>query len=172
MLNRKINSSYLWVAALLLSALTTKTIANDGVVKAFERTTWASLQASTEQPKAAPLIVMFWSLDCAHCGSNMQLLNRFQAPLRIATVATDALGEGAEIAKRMREYGARVAESPAYAFADEPARLRYSVDKTWRGELPVLYVLQAGRAPQRLVGAIDTVQLQAALGQAVRDAKK
>ena len=172
MWNEKFRDSYLWAAALLLIVSTTKTIANDGVVKAFDRSTWASLQASTEPPQAAPLIVMFWSLDCAHCGSNMQLLNRFQAPLRVATVATDALSERADIAKRMREYGSRVGASPAYAFADEPARLRYIVDKTWRGELPVLYVLQAGRAPQRLVGAIDVAQLQAALNKAAPDIKK
>jgi hypothetical protein len=55
----------------------------------------------------------------------------------------------------------------AHAFGGKPGRLRYSVGTTWRGELPVLFVLQAGKSPHRLVGQIDVAQLQKALTESV-----
>lgn len=159
-------SGFLVTCGLLSSIYATNTIA----IEPFTRNTWAQLTARSQ---TTPLVVMFWSLDCPHCGSNMALLNRFKPPLQLVTVATDALELTPELQHRLRQYAAGGRGFALnFAFADTPERLRYSVDRSWRGELPVLYMLRAGAAPERLTGQIDAAQLSAVLTASAKASSK
>ncbi len=121
----------------------------------FTVTSFATLHAKASAD--APVIAMFWSLDCAHCSEGVALLKQVQGKAQIVSVATDDIAQQSDLAHHLQHHGNTFA---AYAFADTPEKLRYSVDKKWRGETPVFYVLKPGRVPVKFLGlpALDALE--------------
>jgi thiol-disulfide isomerase/thioredoxin len=124
----------------------------------FNSSSFASFAAQATLTK--PVIVMFWSLDCVHCSEGVALLKQVQASAQIISVATDDISLQNDLTHHLTHHGNTF---PAYAFADTPEKLRYSVDKRWRGETPVFYVLKPDSRPIKFLGLPELTQLKAAL---------
>lgn len=109
------------------------------------------------QHRDRPLILAFWSLSCAHCQEEFALLRAFmQAHPEVAlvVVSTDTPRDNEAIAVTLREHGLDAVS--AWVFADDvPERLRFEVDRHWRGELPRTYLHRPDGSVQALSGKLD-----------------
>jgi hypothetical protein len=123
----------------------------------------ASYRGILEAHAGRPFVLAFWSVHCAPCLEDLvlwsDLQKRGRAPA-LVLVSTD----GPEDA---RAVSARLATQPlggtqTWVFADEYVeRLRHSVDRTWRGELPRTYFFDASHRVEVITGRIDATWLGA-----------
>ncbi len=102
-------------------------------------------------------VVAFWSVTCAPCHEEMPVwreLRRRRPDVPLALVSTDGLPEAAGVEARLAEHG--LADAPAWIFADERVeRLRHSIDRGWRGELPRTYLVDARGGTEALTGRVQ-----------------
>lgn len=114
------------------------------------------------QHRDRPLILAFWSLTCAHCQEEFALLRAFtraHPEVALVLVSTDAPQDSEAIAVTLRERG--VGGVSAWVFADDaPERLRFEVDRRWRGELPRTYLFRPDGSAQGLSGKLETKTLE------------
>lgn len=100
-----------------------------------------SMAQIEKQHQGQPFILLFWSLICAYCPKELQMLGEIQKKnptLALVVVAADTPEEAPEIAKRLTGYGLGDAEQ--WVFADAmPERLRFEIDRHWYGEVPRTY---------------------------------
>ncbi len=145
----------LFLALVLLAA----TPATAQEIKPFVTGSHAQLLA---QHRDRPLILAFWSLTCAHCQEEFALLRAFtraHPEVALVLVSTDAPQDSEAIAATLRERG--VGGVSAWVFADDaPERLRFEVDRRWRGELPRTYLFRPDGSAQGLSGKLETKTLE------------
>jgi len=105
-----------------------------------------------------PVIVAFWSLDCNYCLDELSTLGEFvkQHPkVKLVLVNTDGLSTAKEVVKAMKQIRLPV-KYEAWQFSEpDEERLRYSVDKTWYGELPRTYYYDNSHQVKALSGSPD-----------------
>lgn len=110
-----------------------------------------------------PYILAFWSLECGHCQAELQTFaqwRRRRPDLPLVLVAADAPEHADAVARRLAELGLEGADSRL--FADPmPDRVRFAVDRTWRGELPRTYLFDATHRATPISGALDEATLAA-----------
>lgn len=120
------------------------------------------------QHRDRPLILAFWSLTCAHCQEEFALLREFaqaHPDVALVLVSTDTPPESDAIAAMLRRHGFETAS--AWVFADDmPERLRFEVDRRWRGELPRTYLHRPDGSVQALSGKLDRKTLETWLAHA------
>jgi len=111
-------------------------------LKPFIRGSHQSIKLSHQ---GKPFILALWSLDCAHCRDDLELLGSLQErnpKLEVVLVATDTPAQNGEIKSLIKRY--RLLRAEAWVFADGFAeRLRYEIDPQWYGELPRTYFFGA-----------------------------
>jgi thiol-disulfide isomerase/thioredoxin len=104
-----------------------------------------------------PLVLAFWSLTCSHCVEELPLLGelaRRHPRAAFVLVSTDTPEDAAAIAETLRAQG--IERLPSWVFAGAaPERLRYEVDRRWRGELPRTYLYGRGGSVQAVSGKLD-----------------
>ena len=109
-----------------------------------------------------PYLVAFWSVDCPHCQGELALFARLlreRPDLPLVLVAVDAPALAPRVAARLAELGLSGADN--WQFADARAeRLRFAVDRQWRGELPRSYLFDAAHRRQAVSGALDGAALR------------
>ncbi len=114
------------------------------------------------QHRGRPLVLAFWSLTCAHCQEEFALLRAFtraHPEVALVLVSTDAPQDSEAIAATLRERG--LDGVSAWVFADDtPERLRFEVDRRWRGELPRTYLHRPNGSVQALSGKLDLKTLE------------
>lgn len=107
-------------------------------VRLFNAGSFSQIEA---EHSGQPFIVALWSLDCAPCFKELAVLASWQKvhpSTRLVLISTDDSGEIDEVDKALRGYS--LPQASQWIFADDFAqRLRYSIDKNWRGELPRSY---------------------------------
>lgn len=110
-----------------------------------------------------PMIVAFWSLDCNYCLDELSTLGEFvkQHPkVKLVLVNTDGLSTAKEVVKAMKQIRLPVTYE-AWQFSEpDEERLRYSVDKTWYGELPRTYYYDNSHQVKSVSGSPDLVWLK------------
>jgi thiol-disulfide isomerase/thioredoxin len=110
-----------------------------------------------------PYILAFWSLECVHCQGELRLLARYlktRPDLPLVLVAADTPELAPAIAVRLVEVGLDPAVH--WAFADPmPERVRFAVDRKWRGELPRTYFFDAAHRIKSITGELREAQLSA-----------
>lgn len=110
-----------------------------------------------------PYILAFWSLECSHCQAELKTLAalRRQHPgLPLVLVSTDAWDAAPAVARRLQELG--LEDGDNHLFADAMAeRVRFAVDRKWRGELPRTYLFDKDHAATAVTGAVSEVTLAA-----------
>jgi thiol-disulfide isomerase/thioredoxin len=132
---------------------------NQEVTAATLRPFMASSRMEIEKAyQGHPMIVAFWSLDCNYCLDELSTLGEFvkQHPkVKLVLVNTDGLSTAKEVVKAMKQMRLPVTyEAWQFSESDEE-RLRYSVDKTWYGELPRTYYYSQSHQVKAVSGSPD-----------------
>lgn len=113
-----------------------------------------SMQTIRDAQRGKPFILALWSLACVHCREDLDLLGRLakrEPRLKIVLVSTDEPRDAEEIRAVLEHHGLSHAQS--WVFADAMAeRLRFEVDRRWRGELPRTYFFDRAHHPQAVSG--------------------
>lgn len=119
-------------------------------------------------------VLAFWSTQCAPCRQEMALWNsiaRKYPKLPIVLVATDPPGEEELVTRFLARYDPGPVER--WAFADEfSERVRYAVDRGWRGELPRAYFFDAEHRPEARSGLIDRTWIENWIARQAKPARK
>lgn len=125
--------------------------------------TSGSLERIAQARADKPFVLVMWSLDCAVCMKELDLLGQTlqsRPALDVVLVSTDEAASGVEVASVLEKKGLGQAE--AWIFAGEDAQqLRYDVDPEWYGELPRTYFYDAAHRRRALSGALDKARLNA-----------
>jgi len=119
--------------------------------------TTASLDAIRAQHAGRPFVLAFWSIYCEPCREEMaewKALRRRHPGVPVVLVSTDLPAERAAVTAFLARFDP--GDVDTWMFADEfTERLRYSVDRSWRGELPRTYLYDAGHRPLAKSGRFD-----------------
>lgn len=131
-----------------------------------------SLTEITAARAGRPFILALWSLTCAHCQEELALLGRLLAAhpaLDLVLVSTDSPQEAAEIGATLARHALERAES--WVFADDFAeKLRFQIDRKWRGELPRTYFYAADHSRRGVSGRVAPEEIEAWLKEQERAA--
>lgn len=128
--------------------------ANHIEIKPFDT---ASMEAIHAQYKGRPFVLSFWATTCDPCRKEMGLWRalklRYPA-MPIVLVATDGPADQAAVTAFLMRYNPGPVQH--WIFADEfTERLRYTVDKSWRGEMPRTYFFDAAHAAEAHSGLLE-----------------
>jgi thiol-disulfide isomerase/thioredoxin len=133
-----IASAFTVCAALLLT---------DGVraaeLRAFDAKSMDAIRATHAGKR---FVLVFWSLYCEPCREEMgqwSALQRKHPGVPFILVDTDLPQDRASVEKFLANH--KLGKIETWVFADEfTERVRFSVDRKWRGELPRTYFFDAG----------------------------
>jgi thiol-disulfide isomerase/thioredoxin len=126
-----------------------------------------SLAALRKAHAGKPFVLAFWSVYCEPCRDEMaewDAVKRKHPTLPIALVSTDAPSDRALIDDFFKKYPPGPVQK--WLFADAfSERVRYSIDKSWRGELPKSYFFDAAHRAEVKSGKVDRVWIEAWLAR-------
>jgi len=130
-----------------------------------------SLDSIRRANAGRPFLLAFWSLYCEPCRDEIGQwagLGRAHPGVVVVLVATDPPQERARIADFLAKQDLRGVET--WAFADESdERVRFAVDRGWRGELPRTYIFDASHRAEARSGPLDTRWIERKLALQPRD---
>jgi thiol-disulfide isomerase/thioredoxin len=110
-----------------------------------------------------PMIVAFWSLDCTYCLDELNTLGEFvknHPKIKLVLVNADGLSTTKEVENALKQIKLPFAyEAWQFSESDED-RLRYSIDKTWYGELPRTYYYDNLHQVKAVSGSPDLIWLK------------
>ena len=121
-----------------------------------------SMQQIIAEHPGRPLIINFWSTECAYCQEELALLSRVarsHPDLRLVLVSTDLPQNAPLVAQFLVKRGFDPGQT--WLFADEYAeRLRYDIDRKWYGELPRTYLIGTRTERKAVSGKISAEQIE------------
>lgn len=120
-----------------------------------------SLAGVEQRYQGQSFIVALWSLECPPCYKEMAMLSRWQRQhpdSKLVLVSTDSEAAADELIDTVARFDFLQAEQWVFAPGD-PQRLRYGIDKHWRGELPRSYLYKAGHYRKAVSGLLDADDL-------------
>lgn len=148
------------IVAGLLLMLAAASSQSAGLPRPFDAATPAAL---AQHYAGKPYVLAFWSLECGHCQDELRLFaRRLKADpgFPLALVAADTPELASAVAARLAELGMDPAAH--WAFADPmPERVRFAVDRRWRGELPRAYLFDAAHKSRAVSGTLSEPLLDA-----------
>lgn len=150
------------VAALLL--LLTMAPAAWADPRPFLRGSWQSL---LQAHAGRPLAVHFWSLTCAPC---LAELPQWRETVKgggvdFVLVSTDPPEDWAKGERTLKRAGLDKVES--WSFADSfVEKLRFEIDRSWRGELPMTMLVSASGARDARTGSVSRQDIESWLSSA------
>ena len=116
-----------------------------------------SLAAIKQAHAGRPFIVALWSVTCEPCRKETMLItevHRKHPHLPIILVAADPPEMRPQVLRFLAGY--RLGRIALWQFDDDSAeRLRYSIDRTWTGELPRTYFFDAAHTPVAHSGVVE-----------------
>ena len=116
-----------------------------------------SIAAIRDAHAGRPFVLAFWSIRCAPCIEDMADFVTLQGKypnVPIVLVATDTGADRDAAAQFLARY--RLGRIETWGFADAfTERVRFAVDKTWRGELPRTYFYDAEHRADVHTGRLD-----------------
>jgi thiol-disulfide isomerase/thioredoxin len=144
---------------LLLAALALGGAAR-AATQPFEPTSYDAILRAHE---GRPFVLALWSIDCPPCHAELAMLGELRrtgVPLDLVLVSTDGMAAREAIERTLAVNGLGDAESWAFGSA-APERLRFTVDRRWRGELPFSYLFDGKSRRTAHVGRLERAQLEA-----------
>jgi thiol-disulfide isomerase/thioredoxin len=149
---------WLLVGGLLLRAA-------EPALRTFESATLARVRS---EQKGRPFVVVFWSVTCEPCRDELALLaslGRRYPAVRVLLVAADGPERRSAVLRTLAAYD--LAGIELWQFGDEPGeRIRYAVDRTWRGELPRTYFHDSSHQVTAFTGCVTPDELEIWLASA------
>ncbi len=121
-----------------------------------------SFTAIQQQYQYTPHLIVFWGQDCAYCMKELEMMGQVlkQYPeLNLITVATDPFLDEQFIQKKMTGFGLSAVEKWVFA-SDYPETLYFDVDKRWRGELPLTFLIDQDNRKIKKSGMLKHEQLK------------
>ncbi len=122
-----------------------------------------SMEKIRTEQAGKPFVLAFWSVSCEPCRDEMPLwkaMRRKFPGVPIVLVAADPPAEHASAGRFLKQYDPGSVQR--WAFADDfGERVRYSVDKGWRGELPRTYFYDASHRGEARSGVLDKNEVAA-----------
>jgi hypothetical protein len=115
------------------------------------------------EQRGHPFALVFWSVDCVYCIEEIKQLGELansHSALRLILVNTDAPGMAAASTEALLRH---LEKTPAERWmfdGGDSARLYFSVDKQWHGELPRTYIYDAKGNFKVIPGKMDTQWLK------------
>jgi len=128
--------------------------------------------ALLQTPRARPLIVEIWSLDCSYCRENIARIAQWRRTAKQSVDVVMVAMDGPEQADMMnralaplaRDSKVGLARMPQYANAEAmPERMRAALDPGWQGEMPRTIILRADGKRHASSGLLTPDALDAAL---------
>lgn len=130
----------------------------------FQRGSW---QAIRDAHAGRPLVVHLWSLTCAPCLVELPEWGKLVAErsgLALVLISTDSPDRAPRMASVLERAGLSGVQS--WVFADSfTERLRFEIDRTWRGELPRTLLVAGDGSVEILKGAAGTRPVSAWLAR-------
>ena len=146
-----------WMRGLLLEAVFFAVVGLRASANDLQPFDTGSLEQIRHANQGKPFILAFWSIDCGPCKEEMALLKSIHAKfpgVTIVLVSTDPPGAHAAVRKFLARY--ELGKIERWAFASEfGERLRYAVDRSWRGELPRSYLYDTAHRATGHSGLLD-----------------
>lgn len=140
-----------------LSLLATSLVAQD--IKPFESN---SLNRIVATRQSQPFVLALWSIECPHCPADLVLfgeLSKKYPKLDVVLISTDTPQDISAISAILARH--RLEHAEAWVFADAYSeRLRYAIDRQWRGELPRTYLYSVDGTVRGISGKLTASQLQ------------
>jgi predicted amidohydrolase YtcJ len=116
-----------------------------------------SVEAIRQAHKGKAFVLAFWSIHCEPCRDEMAVwrnVRRRYPGVPVLLVSTDAPGERAAAVAFLARYDPGPVET--WIFDDEfTERVRFAVDRSWRGELPRTYLYDAAHRADARSGKLD-----------------
>ncbi len=116
-----------------------------------------SFAAIKQAHAGRPFIIAFWSVTCEPCREEMMVVtevHKKHPKIPIVLVAADPPDTRAQVLRFLGNYPLGRIET--WQFDDDAAeRLRYSVDRSWAGELPRSYFFNASHELTAQTGVVD-----------------
>ncbi len=141
---------------LLLLAMLTFMSAT-GAAESVRPFTLGSLAQVLDARAGKPFILVFWSLDCQYCPTELKMLSelkRSHPALDIVLIATDSVSDTPQLISRAESYGMNNVEQWVFA-EDMPERLRFEIDRRWYGEVPRTYFYDQKHQRESKTGLIN-----------------
>lgn len=134
-------------------------------VRAFDAATLAEVRM---QQSGRPFVVVFWSVTCEPCRDELALLaslvRRYPA-VRVLLVAADPPERRDVVRRTLALYDLKGIE--LWQFGEQsPERIRYAVDRGWRGELPRTYFHDSAHRVTAFTGCVTPEEFEAWLARA------
>jgi thiol-disulfide isomerase/thioredoxin len=144
-----------WLATAIGAPVTT------GELHPFKRGSWQEIRRAHA---GAPIVVHFWGLTCGPCRTEMPKWGRLlqeRPDLKLIVIDADLVPNTADaVAETLAKTGLAPAEN--WIFADDFAeRLRFEVDRRWRGEIPMTLLIARDGKTTTIEGAADPDQVRA-----------
>ena len=140
---------------LLVAMLTFMSAA--GAAESVRPFTLGSLAQVLDARAGKPFILVFWSLDCQYCPTELKMLGelkRSHPALDIVLIATDSVSDIPQLISRAESYGVNKVEQWVFA-EDMPERLRFEIDRRWYGEVPRTYFYDQKHQREARTGLIN-----------------
>ena len=143
-----------WALGLFALLLAASAAADHVQIRPFDASSMAALRA---QYAGKPFVLAFWSTTCEPCRKEMTLwrgLKLRYPQMPIVLVSADGPADQAAVTAFLMRYNPGPVQH--WMFADEfSERVRYSVDKSWRGEMPRTYFFDATHDAAAHSGLLD-----------------
>ena len=118
-----------------------------------------SWQALRQAHAGRPMIVHLWSLTCAPCLAELPQWGQLKG-VDLVLVSTDPVEQAPRLQTTLARAG--LAGKESWAFADSFAeRLRFEIDRRWRGELPRTLLINADGGVTAFTGTLEAAELAA-----------
>jgi len=128
-----------------------------GAAESVRPFTLGSLEQVLGAREGKPFILVFWSLDCQYCPTELKMLSelkRSHPALDIVLIATDSVSDTPQLISRAESYGMSKVEQWVFA-EDMPERLRFEIDRRWYGEVPRTYFYDQKHQREAKTGLIN-----------------
>ncbi len=128
-----------------------------GAAESIRPFTLGSLEQVLSAREGKPFILVFWSLDCQYCPTELKMLSelkRSHPAMDIVLIATDSVSDAPQLISRAESYGMSKVEQWVFA-EDMPERLRFEIDRRWYGEVPRTYFYDQKHQREAKTGLIN-----------------
>jgi thiol-disulfide isomerase/thioredoxin len=133
--------------------------ASDVKMHSFQQ---GSYQQILDSQKQQPFILIVWSINCAVCLAEMELIYKIQQQESIKLIMLSV--DGPEFRNEMQQViqQSRLNNIEQWFFAeDNSPALRYLIDKRWYGELPRTYFFDNQHQKIGISGVLTKAEYQA-----------